>query len=102
MPHYLSVVSGIIYSLNPSFSILSFNAFVNEGIGFAQIGYREITEDGNFLYNTRTIDIVNGTRVENVTKMIKKRLASLVDSSIVADKMINLVRDYLEGKFSMN
>lgn len=90
------------YDTATSSVLITFNAFVNEGVGFAQIGYREIDENGSFHYNTRTIDIVNGTRVENACRMIKDRLANLVNSSIVADKMMNLVGDYLEGKFAMN
>lgn len=90
------------YNTNSVAILITFNAFVNEGVGFAQIGYRVVDENGEFHYNTRTIDIVDGTRVENVCRMIKDRLANLVNSSIVADKMMNLVGNYLEGKFTMN
>lgn len=90
------------YDTATSSILITFNAFVNEGVGFAQIGYREIVEDGTFLYNSRTIGITDGTKVENACRMIKDRLANLVNSSIVADKMMNLVGDYLEGKFAMN
>ena len=90
------------YDTATSSILITFNAFVNEGVGFAQIGYREIVEDGTFLYNSRTIGITDGTKVENASRMIKDRLANLVSSSIVADKMMNLVGDYLEGKFAMN
>ena len=90
------------YDTATSSILITFNAFVNEGVGFAQIGYREIVEDGTFLYNSRTIGITDGTKVENANRMIKDRLANLVNSSIVADKMMNLVGDYLEGKLAMN
>ena len=90
------------YNTNNVAILITFNAFVNEGVGFAQVGYRVIDENGEFHYNTRTIDIVDSTRVENACRMIKDRLANLVNSSIVADRMMNLVGDYLEGKLAMN
>lgn len=90
------------YNTNNVAILITFNAFVNEGVGFAQIGYREIVEDGTFLYNSRTIGITDGTKVEHANKMIKDRLANLVNSSIVADRMMNLVGDYLGGKLAMN
>ena len=91
--------------------VVFYNAFVREGIGRVEFGYKVVVEDPTTLSGLswktmkRQLSSIDGRKAENANKMIKNRLAKAVNSIFLADKMVELLTDYLVGRYeeeSMN
>ena len=91
--------------------VVFYNAFVREGIGRVEFGYKVVVEDNTTLSGLswktmkRQLSSIDGRRAENANKMIKNRLAKAVNSIFLADKMVELLTDCLVGRYeeeSMN
>lgn len=85
--------------------VVFFNAFVREGIGRVEFGYKVVVEDSTTLSGLswktmkRELSSIDGRRAENANKMIKNRLAKAVNSIFLADKMVELLTDYLVERY---
>ena len=91
--------------------VVFFNAFIREGIGRVEFGYKEVVKDDNSLSGLswktmkRELSSVDGNKAEIAARMIKSRLAKAVNSTFLADKMVELLTDYLVERYeeeSMN
>lgn len=93
------------YNTNNSKIVVFFNAFVKEGIGRVEFGYKVVVEDNTTLSGLswktmkRELSSIDGNRAENASRMIKSRLAKAVNSIFLADKMVELLTDYLVGRY---
>lgn len=85
--------------------VVFFNAFVREGIGRVEFGYKVVVEDSTTLSGLswktmkRELSSIDGKKAENAARMIESRLAKAVNSIFLADKMVELLTDYLVGRY---